>query len=243
MNIRNLLYLICIPLLLAGSISCADENNELRLSISESKIDLPIGGSYSYTIYGGSGNYTVSSDNNTVAYPTITDGNKLFIQTYKKGTAGIVVSDAANTKITLTVEVVDKQEIFQVTQLEVSVAVPDRVIKKSIEDELQNGFPLPVGGKYKMVYNEALSGTLFIYPNENKEEVIEGTFIRKENNILVFNYNEKEFSYKLELAESKSTNNSSIKILFTEDFTDYYQKVYNNTVTRALRAQVVKVVN
>lgn len=243
MNIKNLLLLICIPLLLAGLVSCADENNQLRLSISESKIDLPIGGSYSYTIYGGNGNCTVSSDNNSVAYPSIVDGNKLFIQTNQKGTAVIVVSDAENTKITLTVQVVDKQETFQITQLEVSVAVPDQDIKKSIEDDLQKGFPIPVGGKYKMVYNEPLSGTLFIYPNENNDEVIEGTFVRKENSILVFKYNGKEFTYKLEATKSKSTNNTSLKILFTEDFTDYYQKVYNNTVTRALRAQILKVVN
>jgi len=248
---KNLFYLFFTALLLAGFVSCSDDDdNSIKFYVAESynaegtpnlvlaeSLSANIGSGRDIYIKGGNGTYTVTSDNDNIAVvePYAEVSNTFFISTKKElGSTTIRVKDGNNIQTSITISVNRYKIQYSVaeayTYLELKEGTTlDENMKKEIEDEIAERV-IPVGNALTLTYDKPGSGDLSI--TKSGTSVYTGTFIETKNEEKSwFNidakYNNKEFHYlvtRLENLIKKSTG--PVYLDLVEDMTDVYKEKY-----------------
>ena len=216
MKYTDLFYSIVATIFLMGLVSCSDDNNDndTEFAISYAGRQSMIDGVVEHIdIAGGSSQYTVESDDESIATATIETRikeNKIYyyakIKAIAKGKVTFTISDGKVAK-SIEVDIVDPYRAYMINNLQyiITSETKDEETSALIKNDL-NARTLPLKTVFLMVKDE--DRTLYLYKNaeelENKKPYIaKGTyeFIKREGEELPnlnLTIDEKTYIYKID---------------------------------------------
>lgn len=240
------LYFLLLAALSLAFVSCDDDNSIRFLADDNSEITSAFVSSIEYTVVKAinmEGDFTITSDNEDIATAgaLLDNSTSLSIQIvgHKKGSTFITVTDSKNKTAKLEVIVYDKELTFTVVEHFTIIETEEKgeesqtaidKIKKEITDKL-----VPIDGHWVMTYRSEDKGDLIYYPcYENQKEKVEGNFHDKLEEFyryFIFNYNEQEYKYRVELVVEEQYPLRYIYLIL--DFTDDYKDILQPKITKA----------
>jgi len=249
---KKLFNLFLLATLFCGFTSCSDDNddNRIKFYVAESynadgtanlvrteSLSAKIGMGTTFYIKGGSGNYTVTSDNEGLAVVQAGEESGLYhIATNETlGSTTIKVKDGSNETVSIPLSVQSYRlefpigNIYTAIQVEEGVTI-DENIKKEIEEEVATRM-IPVRNLLVLTFEKPSSGSLYISGDGTTQYT--GTFTQtrtnSENWFVDAKYNDKEFHYHISKIELvlRSKEKTFLDILdILEDMTEVYKEKY-----------------
>lgn len=249
-NMKKLLYLFLFTGLFFALNSCSDDdnNNNIKIYVAESynadgsanlvqteTLNALVGFGCTFTIKGGSGSYTVTSENEDIAVvePNADVKGEYYIST--KGVLGstVIKVDDGNGEIISVPFAVNSYRIeISIRKTYAAIVVEEGVtfdenIRKQINEDV-DACVIPAGNVFALTYNEPSSGSLYISGDGSTK--YDGTFTQTRTNsydwTVFAKYNDKEYQYLLSKIELVTKATDLVKMDIIEDMTDIYKEKY-----------------
>ncbi len=232
-------------------ISCTDEENPIQLLYVENNLlqaKYPASSeSYSISIIGGDGNYTVTCDNNELLEINLTYGQTIVYKPLGVGETTVTVTDQSGNSYILNVEISHHTWSFEVTEKSARIFGDNLTIAqhRELEEKVLKTIPVAVGGGYQFIHKETTvytnedeqevhhyRGDVHIYTEKYGGEYIEGSFEQKKlflangNSFPEFHITTADHAFQFELtpySPSDNTKSSPLSpVALVEDLTETY---------------------
>jgi len=247
MNQKKIWGVLALFLSLFICLSCSDSDKDDPISLPDIENNtmyfiLPTDATYSKTIQGGDGNYSVASANEQVMQVKLSNGKNIVFEALTTGETTVTIRDKSNNSYVLNVKVSYSEQNFIVTKCEVVITGDKLTVeeKKEIEEKALASIPVKVEGGYKFIYNnmELPKGDVYIYPEKMDGKSEKGSFERfreedEENNTYYLRYKitTDKGTYDFVFVPYYGPDRSSdihVKFQFIEDLTEIYKADYEN---------------
>lgn len=187
MNLKTITWILFLFISTLSLVSC-DKEKEDVLSINEidgNTLKMHYGSKGGITILGGDGNYSFSCDS-PLLKGEMTYKNYILFEPLGVGDATVTIKDQSGKSYILKVIISYETERITIAKLDATVIGDNMTVgaQKELKEKALATIPVKVGGSYKFVYTkldnpEKFEGSIFIYPDKESNEVIEGTFARE----------------------------------------------------------------